>query len=339
MSVIHFLNVLEGDCNIIQHGLDNRVTVIDISNAYNNEDTPAEKTVKKIKEELFKKRTLVPSDKKDYKQKEYPENPIAYLNQFGIKNIFRFIITHPDMDHLDGIKDLFSSINVQHTWDTANNKQSDVNANFGGYNPEDWTFYTNIRDGKYTNTTRLVNYSGYENQFWTNDNLKILCPTKELVENSNKDPKGDYHDCSYVLLYTPPKKDGKQWKIVFAGDSHDNTWSFILENYKEEIKNVDVLFAPHHGRDSNRNYDFINVLKPKLTLFGNASAEHLAYTKYPKIRITNNQAGSVILDVTENAIVVYVKNKQFAIDFTHKRGWDYIENKTYNAYGIIQFTG
>lgn len=45
MATIHFLNVLEGDCNIIQHN-SGRTTVIDVSNAYNDEDTPAEKAAK-----------------------------------------------------------------------------------------------------------------------------------------------------------------------------------------------------------------------------------------------------------------------------------------------------
>lgn len=336
MAKIHFLNVLEGDCNIIQHD-SGRVSVIDVSNAYNSDDTPAEKIAKKIKDEVIKRRTLVPSNKIDYKQKERPENPIDYLGRLGIQSIFRFIVTHPDMDHLDGIKDFFSSFNILHTWDTNNNKHCDVNAYFGGYNPDDWKFYTDIRDGKNTGTTRIVNYAGDENQFWKDDYIKILAPTKELVESSNKDPNGDYHDCSYVLLYLPPKRNGKQWKIIFAGDSHDNTWNYILKHHREVIKDVDVLFAPHHGRGSNRDYSFLDILKPKLTLLGNASSKHLAYDKYPKIRLTNNAAGSIILDISEGALVVYVTNKQYAIDFTNKRGWGYTESKSLNAYGIIQF--
>jgi hypothetical protein len=36
MSIIHFLNVLEGDCNIIQHDTA-RTTVIDICNGNHDE--------------------------------------------------------------------------------------------------------------------------------------------------------------------------------------------------------------------------------------------------------------------------------------------------------------
>ena len=102
---------------------------------------------------------------------------------------------------------------------------------------------------------------------------------------------------------------------------------------------LDVLFAPHHGRDSDRSYDFLKTLKPRLTLFGNASSEHLAYNCYPKIRITNNQAGYVILDINEDRILVLVKNKMFAESYKKKQGYTAPSyHADLKAYGIFQFT-
>ena len=76
MAVIHFLNVLEGDCNIIEHD-SGRLTMIDVSNAYNDIDTEEEKKVQASKErEERRLRTLVPTGKVNYKQKETPDNPI-----------------------------------------------------------------------------------------------------------------------------------------------------------------------------------------------------------------------------------------------------------------------
>jgi hypothetical protein len=43
------------------------------------------------------------------------------------------------------------------------------------------------------------------------------------------------------------------------------------------VTNVDLLIEPHHGRKSGRSYDFLDTLKPKVTIFGNANSEHLAY--------------------------------------------------------------
>jgi hypothetical protein len=81
MAIVHFLNVLEGDCNIIQHD-SGRLTMIDISNAYNDIDTEEEKKSKASEErEERRQRTQVPSDKVDYKQKQTPDNPIVYLNK------------------------------------------------------------------------------------------------------------------------------------------------------------------------------------------------------------------------------------------------------------------
>lgn len=335
MSVIHFLNVLEGDCNIIQHD-SKRVTVIDVSNAYNDIDTEAEKAVKKSEmRKLMLARTQVPSDKTDYQQKKTPDNPIQYLKKYGIESIFRFIITHPDMDHLDGIQDLYSEFNITNTWDTDNKKSIDADANFAGYNKEDWEFYLRLRNGKIANTSRLTYFAKQENNYYNEDNIKILCPTPKLLKNANQ--SGDYNDSSYVILFTPPKSNGGRWKFLFAGDSDDDSWEYILSNHKKEVTNIDVLFAPHHGRDSGRNYDFLKILTPTVTLFGNASSKYLAYNCYNPIRITNNQAGYIIIDIMEHKIVFYVKNYEFAKHYKSKRGWsEPVYNKTFQAYSIFK---
>lgn len=336
MAIIHFLNVLEGDCNIIQHD-SNRVTVIDVSNAYDDMDTEEELEVKasQMRRDMLE-RTQVPSNKKDYQQKKIPDNPISYLNKIGVKDIFRFIITHPDMDHLDGIKDLFNNFNIVNLWDTDNTKEISNKAGTGGYNLEDWKFYKQLRDEKIQPAKRLTYYAGNSNEYYKYDNLHILSPTLELISNCNYCE--NWNDSSYVLLFTPPKNDGGYWKILFAGDSEDGTWEHILKNYSELVKNIDVLFAPHHGRDSGRNYDFLKVLNPTVTLFGNASSKHLAYNSYKPIRITNNQAGYVVLDISYDYINIYVKNLEFARDFRWKRNW-YGEpeyNMNFEAYSLVR---
>jgi competence protein ComEC len=336
MDTIHFLNVLEGDCNIIQHS-SSRSTVIDVSNAYNKEDSPEETAAKTSRErEERRNRTGVPSGKTDYKQKLYPDNPIDYIRGLGIKKIWRFVVTHPDMDHLDGIQDLYTEYSPINTWDTNNDKFLDENKFAGGYNKEDWKFYRQLRDGKYSGTKRLSLLAKHQADFWNQDNLQILCPTQGLVDEANKCK--DYNESSYVLLFTPPKAGGGHWKFLFAGDTHDAAWEYILANFKQEVSNVDVLFAPHHGRDSGRNYDFLKTLNPRLTLMGNASHKHLAYSSYPQVRITNNQAGYVVLRIQEERFDVYVKNYEFAKNFRAKKGWGLPSfNKETNAWHLRNF--
>lgn len=340
MPRIHFLNVLEGDCNIIEHGSE-RLTVIDISNAYNEEDTEGERAAKMSHtREEHRTRTLVPSMKTDYRQKLTPDNPIEYIkNNIGAFSIFRFIISHPDMDHLDGIKDLFAEFSPANTWDSNNNKEIASDANFAGYNKDDWEFYKQIRSGKVSDTKRLTYFdSDPRAEYWKHDGLHILAPSKELLALANE--TGNYNDSSYVLLYRVAKKDGGSWKIIFAGDSEDETWTHIIDKYKDEVSDVDVLLAPHHGRDSGRSYDFLDVLKPRVTLFGNASSKHLAYSCYPPLRITNNQAGYVVIDISEDVMAFYVKNYDFARDFKNNRGWaEPTYNETFEGYHLFQFNG
>ena len=338
MAIIHFLNVLEGDCNIIQHD-SKRLTLIDISNAYNDIDTEEEKKVKASKEKEERRlRTQVPAGKVDYKQKLTPDNPIHYLNEkVKPSEIFRFIITHPDMDHLDGIKDLYEEYLIRNTWDTNNKKELDLNNFGGGYNKEDWKFYKELRDGKYKETTRLTYFDDDSSLYWTEDNIKILAPSRALLNSAIE--SGDYNDSSYAILFTPPKKGGGNWKILFSGDTHDASWEHIIKKYSKDVSNVDVLFAPHHGRDSKRDYSFLKTLKPRVTLFGNADSSHLAYDKYPNPKITNNQAGYVIIDITQEDIVFYVKNYEFARDYKAKKGWTLpVKNVKFDAWGLFKIS-
>lgn len=320
MPRIHFLNVLEGDCNIIQHD-NGHVTVMDVSNASNDDWTAEELRVRNSAErKAMEARNYVPDGKTNYRQKHIPDDPIYYLEKIGVKNIFRFIISHPDMDHLDGIRDLFQEFPVTNTWDTNNNKELDGGPS-GKYNSEDWDFYRKLRDGIYTETKRLTLFSGNSADFYNSDHLHILAPTAQLVSEANANQ--DYNELSYAILYTPPKLNGGIWKILLAGDGCDKTWTHIIDSHRDLVSDIDILMAPHHGRGSNRDFNFLTILNPKVTLMGNASATHLAYNNYPEIRITNNQAGYVVMDISLNGIDVYVKNIEFANAFRKKakRNW------------------
>lgn len=296
MGVIHFLNVKEGDCIWINHPSGHN-TVIDISNG--KDDT-----------------SLFESASGNHNQKNHPVNPIEYLKDFGVKSVFRFILTHPDMDHMDGIKALFSEFNVINFWDTENTKVMDEGTDWGPYNKDDWEFYQNIR-GNIENPIVLHLYSGAQGKYYNEngegksggDGLHILAPTKDLVKDANE--RKDYNDCSYVILY---KTEGR--KIIFAGDSAKKTWDYILENHREDVEDVDVLIAPHHGRKTGGNDDYLDVLNPKLTIFGNAKSKYMDYASWNNRgleHITNNQANCIIMDTNgANGISVYVTYETFA---------------------------
>jgi len=320
MAVIHYLNVKQGDCSIIQHNT-GHVSIIDVCNA--SADT-LEARVLELLERVERAARQRPAG--NYHQKRHPVNPILYLKEHGISSVFRFILTHPDMDHMDGIRPFFLEFEPINFWDTDNTCEKEFEEE-SPYNLDDWKFYKRLRDGKpESDPKRLTLYSGARGQYYNvgqdgtrgGDGISILAPTPELVAASND--CDDYNDCSYVLLY---RVGG--FRVVFGGDSHDATWEHILDAYGDDLQDVDLLIAPHHGRKSDRCYEFLDVLKPRLTFFGNANCEHLAYAawRYRELPyITNNQAGSMVIDVGGGRMDLYVTNEAFAEAYNSQTSYE-----------------
>jgi len=308
MATVHFLNVGEGDCILIQHN-SGRISMIDIS--CGNLSVIEESTNRLIKEAGL----ASPGVAGNYNMKAYPTKPQEYLTSLGITTIWRFILTHPDMDHLDGFNALMDEVTVNNFWHSGADKPKPDFSNFNGYREEDWDRYVKVRDDKETGTTTLkvlagksFKYANEDDDGGGGDGLQVVAPNQQLVDEANESE--DFNDCSYVIIY---RTGG--FKIIFTGDSHDATWDHILENHAKEVADCDLLIAPHHGRDSGRSWDFLDVLKPRLTLFGVAKSEHLAYDAWNRRnldKITNNQAGNVVLDVWGNQMHVYVENETYA---------------------------
>ncbi len=281
---LHFLNVKNGDCNILEHSSTN-TTVVDISNGQKCENIS------------FATEAAVLGN---FNQKANPENPICYLNDLGKTSIKRFILTHPDMDHMDGLDILLRTFKFSEFLNVKNNKKIPSFSEFNQYNEKDWDMYKRLKD-----TFREKNL--YSGDTIENESLTILSPTKEIVKEAIK--KQDFNISSYVLLL----KIGK-YKIILAGDSGDIAWAHIIGNHKTLVSDIDILLAPHHGRDSNRDYSFLDTLKPKYTFIGNAKSKHLEYDKYKKYgqTITNNQAGNIVVQLEDNGLNILVENEVFA---------------------------
>lgn len=310
MPTIHFLNVKDGDCSIIEHYSGHK-TVIDVCNA-----KPVEPVAEALTATMAKSERGITGN---FQQKKYPVNPISYMRDHGFTSIFRYVQTHPDMDHMDGIEALFDEFSPINFWDTDNTKEMPSSSWQGSlYRESDWKFYKRLRDTKPDDDPkRLTLYSGARGQYYNQgsdgtgggDGLHILAPTKELVAAANEVDE-EYNRCSYVVLY----RTGEN-RIVFSGDSHDETWDHILEHHKADVTDIDLLIAPHHGRKSGRSYKFLDTLTPTLTFFGNARSEHLAYDAWRSRGlsiVTNNQANCMVVDASTKPMTLYVTHENFA---------------------------
>jgi competence protein ComEC len=269
MIKTHHLNVGHGDTIIIELLDSKRLMVIDInrSSEFDN-DTEQEM----INESLS---LLSASEQLSYHLgaltkenvmdkaglKKTLTDPIQYITDLGYNSIFRFIQTHPHADHFTGINELFNQKTVYNIWCIKNKFEVDESG-LSENQKLDWKLLKNFRDAnsnKLGDTTIIRPYAGDTRKYLDEDSITVLSPTPELVKLAEE--KNNKNIMSYVLLV---KYGGR--KFIFGGDAEKETWEYILENYEEEIKNVTVLDASHHGRDSGYHQPSVKVMNPMYTV-------------------------------------------------------------------------
>ena len=274
MSVIKSFSVGNGDMFYIKHGTDS-FTIIDC----NMDDSNKEDIVSEIKEE-----------KKD-------------------KCITRFISTHPDQDHLSGLKYLDEQIDICNFYCVGNNATKDDET-------EDFKHYCKLRDGdvcyylckgcsrKWLNMSDENDHgSAGINCLWPNVNNDKF---KEALEAA-KDGSA-FNNLSPIITYS--LENGV--RIMWMGDIEKD----FIEDIKSEIDwpKIDILFAPHHGRDSGKvPSDVLKKLNPSLIIIGEAPSKHINYyTGYNTI--TQNSAGDIVFVCEAGWVHIYISSESYNYD-------------------------
>jgi hypothetical protein len=101
--------------------------------------------------------------------------------------------------------------------------------------------------------------------------------------------------------------------ILWMGDLQAE----FMDEIRDEITMApaDILFAPHHGRDSGKvPTDWLEKMSPKLIIIGEAPSEFLDYYEgYDTI--TQNSAGDITLECVSGKTHIYVSDQDYAVDF------------------------
>lgn len=279
MSVIKSFSVGEGDMFYIQHNSDN-FTVID---CYMHEDNK-DRIMKEIEEKSKK------------------------------KYIHRFISTHPDEDHILGIKSFRDKLGIANFYCVENEATKSEDT-------EDFEEYCNLRDGDkhyyiYEGCSRKwMNMSGMDDngEERGSSGINILWPKtnnsyyKEALEKAKNGESPN--NISPIIKYS--LKDGAN--VLWFGDLEKD----FMESIKDDlnIEKADIIFAPHHGRSSGKIPKVIlDKIDPKLIVIGEAPSENLNYYSGYNT-LTQNSAGDITFDCTGNNIHIYVSNENYHVNF------------------------
>lgn len=223
------------------------------------------------------------------------------------KQITRFISTHPDEDHIHGLK-LLDKHNLVSNFYCVKNEAIEENET------EDFSHYCKLRDGDKHYYVVKGCKRKWLNQCDKNDGIgcagiDFLWPI-ETDENFKKAQILARNGVAYNNLspiFTYSLEDGI--KIMWMGDmEHD-----FLEKIKDKVEwpLIDVLIAPHHGRDSGKvSEDILRKLNPQVIIIGEAPSEFLNYYSGYNT-ITQNRAGDIVFDCDTNITHVFVENKNY----------------------------
>lgn len=291
MSIIKSLSVGNGDMFYIKHGNSN-FTIIDC----NMDDT----NKKLITDEII-------SESKE-------------------KDIKRFISTHPDEDHIHGLKSLDDSIGILNFYCVANEATKEDET-------KDFKRYCELRD---SDKKAFYLYKGCS-RCWMNDNdeeknygssgINILWP---IVDNEHfkaellnaKDGKSP-NNISPIIKYS--LNSGAT--ILWFGDLENS----FTEKIKDEIElpEADIIFAPHHGRSSGKlPKEWMESINPKIVIIGEAPSDKINYLSGYNT-ITQNTAGDIILDCDTSIVDIYVSNENYSVSFLDNKKKPNAYNGTY----------
>jgi beta-lactamase superfamily II metal-dependent hydrolase len=296
MSIVKSLSVGNGDTFYIKHNSDN-FTIIDCCIS----DENRERIIAELKAESAGK---------------------------GVK---RFLSTHPDEDHIQGIQYLDDAGLIPNFYCVQNEATKDEET-------FSFKYYRYLRDSAKAHyvsrgcVRRWMNESTPERG---SSGINILWPNRDNPyfqrELINAKHAISYNNLSLVARYAV--KDGVT--MLWLGD--------LETGFMEEIKNdiqlspAQIVFAPHHGRASGKiPKSWLDKLQPKIIVIGESPSRHLHYYNGYKT-ITQNMAGDITFECpSEKAVHIYTSNPNYEINYLKDASQDGLNS--YYGYGYYKGT-
>ena len=229
------------------------------------------------------------------------------------KSISRFISTHPDEDHIQKLDYLDDELPIYNFYCVANEAtKTDETSGFKRY--------CELRDGTkafniYKNCSRKWMNQGDEergsagiNILWPNTNNQYFKDALKVAKDG-----GSPNNISPIVTYSIQDGAKYQW----MGDLETD----FMENIENDVSlsKVNILFAPHHGRDSGKvPKSILDILDPDIIIIGEAPSGNLNYYSGYNT-ITQLSAGDITFVNDGSEIHIYVSKENYSVNFLKNR--------------------
>ena len=218
-----------------------------------------------------------------------------------------FISTHPDNDHIKGIEDLFVKWTTENFYAVANERPADKE------DPSLTKYQQLMKDHNYAieKGIRRV-WLNQEDEKKENSSSGIFFHwpvlSNEKFKEALKSVKEEGKSINNIsCIFTYQVKGGASY--MWMGDMMEDMQKEYYEKEKANIPHADILFHPHHGRESSKvPTELLDAINPQLIVIGNAPSDKLNYGD-SRMTITQNKAGDIVFENDGNKVHVYTKNK------------------------------
>lgn len=231
------------------------------------------------------------------------------------KGVSRFISTHPDEDHIGGIAKVMAELDTSNFYCVRNfatkKDESESFKAYCEYRDSDKAYYVyagcrrkwlNLND---EGADGDHGCSGINFAWPQTDNVDF----KEALVNAAKGVS--FNNISPVFTYSIKNSATFMW----MGDMEKDFMKKI-DGVKDGVKwpAADILFAPHHGRDTGKvPKNILEKISPKLIVIGEAPSDELNYYKGYST-ITQLSAKNITFECSDRQVDCYCSNFNYEVE-------------------------
>ncbi len=216
------------------------------------------------------------------------EKIVAFLKEKNITTIDYLIGTHIHEDHIGSMQYIVKEFNIGKMYLPYNESNTSI-------------YYKNL-------LTEVLNKNLEINELEIGNKINIEDLECEVMAVDNSEPE-DANDASIVLEMTY-----KKYKFLFTGDATKK-----VENSRG-WKDIDVLKVGHHGSDTSSSKNFIDSIKPEISIISVGEGNNYNLPKESIIKrledtgskvYRTDKHGTIQIIVDENLYEIYKIDRSF----------------------------